>query len=83
LCLGCRRLWEIAENLHRADLTEAERRQHIAEWVKLTAEKVLSGATPLLGGAPKSMGYGRHHRRADINYDRPIGPLGMKFRVTM
>ncbi len=34
------RLWEIAENLHRADLTEAERRQHIAEWVRLTAEKL-------------------------------------------
>ena len=32
------RLWEIAENLHRADLTDDERRVHLAEWVKLTAE---------------------------------------------
>jgi hypothetical protein len=33
------RLWEIAENLHRAELTGAERREHIAEWAKLTGEK--------------------------------------------
>lgn len=33
-----------------AELTEAERREHIAEWVKLTAEKVLHGATPPSGG---------------------------------
>jgi hypothetical protein len=30
------RLWEIAENLHRAELTVAERSRHIAEWVRLT-----------------------------------------------
>jgi ParB-like chromosome segregation protein Spo0J len=30
------RLWEIAENLHRADLTVLERSEHIAEWVRLT-----------------------------------------------
>lgn len=36
------RLWEISENLHRAELTEAERRQHIAERVKLTAGKLLT-----------------------------------------
>ena len=51
------RLWEIAENLHRAELTEAERRQHIAEWVRLTAEKVSHGGTPLPGGKqPKEEG---------------------------
>jgi ParB family chromosome partitioning protein len=32
------RLWEIAENLHRADLTVQERAEHIAEWVRLTEE---------------------------------------------
>jgi hypothetical protein len=32
------RLWEIAENLHRADLTVLERSEHIAEWVRLTEE---------------------------------------------
>jgi ParB family transcriptional regulator, chromosome partitioning protein len=30
------RLWEIAENLHRSELTAAERSKHIAEWIRLT-----------------------------------------------
>jgi hypothetical protein len=29
------RLWEIAENLHRADLTALERAEHISQWIKL------------------------------------------------
>ena len=33
------RLWEIAENLHRAELTVQERAEHIAEWVNLVEEK--------------------------------------------
>lgn len=37
------RLWEIAENLHRADLSAVERNEHVAEWVKLTEVKVVSG----------------------------------------
>jgi ParB/RepB/Spo0J family partition protein len=35
------RLWEIAENLHRADLTALERAENIAEWIRL-ADKVQS-----------------------------------------
>lgn len=51
------RMWELAENLHRAELSEAERREHVAEWVALTAEKVCHGGTPLPGGAqPKESG---------------------------
>jgi len=34
------RLWEIAENLHRAELTVQERADHIAEWVRLTGEVI-------------------------------------------
>jgi hypothetical protein len=30
-------MWEIAENLHRADLTVLERRTQQAEWVRLAA----------------------------------------------
>lgn len=30
------RLWEIAENLHRAELTKLERDEQIAEWIRLT-----------------------------------------------
>jgi ParB family chromosome partitioning protein len=29
------RMWEIAENLHRADLTELQRKEQIAEWIAL------------------------------------------------
>ncbi len=34
------RLWEIAENLHRSELTVLERSEHIAEWIRLTERKV-------------------------------------------
>ena len=33
------RRWEIAENLHRAELTVLERAEHVREWVRLTEEK--------------------------------------------
>ena len=33
------RLWEIAENLHRAELTVQERAEHISEWIKLVNEQ--------------------------------------------
>jgi ParB family chromosome partitioning protein len=32
------RLWEIAENLHRAELTELERDLQLAEWIRLTEQ---------------------------------------------
>jgi ParB-like chromosome segregation protein Spo0J len=34
-----RRLWEIAENLHRSDLTALERSEHIAQWMRLAEER--------------------------------------------
>jgi hypothetical protein len=40
------RLWEIAENLHRADLTSLERSEHIAEWIKLTGERAKAQPAP-------------------------------------
>jgi len=33
------RLWEIAENLHRAELTALERAEHISRWIKLRGER--------------------------------------------
>lgn len=33
-------LWEIAENLHRADLTALQRTTSIGRWIKLTANKI-------------------------------------------
>src|SRR5258708_12710385 len=43
------KLWEISENLHRADLTVLERDEHIAEWVRLTEDK-LGEVGPLSSG---------------------------------
>jgi hypothetical protein len=34
------RLWEIAENLHRAELTALEHDEHVAEWIRLTERKL-------------------------------------------
>jgi ParB/RepB/Spo0J family partition protein len=33
------RLWEIAENLHRADLTALQRDEHVAEWIRLSEKR--------------------------------------------
>ena len=33
------RLWQLAENLHRAELTALERAENEAEWIRLTEEK--------------------------------------------
>ena len=48
-------MWEISENLHRAELTVTERAEHIAEWVKLTREKVAQVAPPG-GRQPRDQG---------------------------
>ena len=48
------RLWEIAENLHRAELSVQERAEHIAEWVRIT-DRVVSAqvARKPKGGRPE------------------------------
>lgn len=33
------KLWEISENLHRAEITTLERAEHISEWVRLVEER--------------------------------------------
>jgi hypothetical protein len=35
-------LWEIAENLHRAELTKLQHDEQVALWIKLTDEKEVS-----------------------------------------
>jgi hypothetical protein len=49
-------LWEIAENLHRADLTVLERSEHVAEWVRLTEDAL---AQRLAQIAPATLSDGR------------------------
>lgn len=51
------RLWEIAENLHRADLSAVERAEHVDEWRKLTLEKVAQVAPPSGGDQPAERGH--------------------------
>ena len=41
-------MWEIAENLHRAELTVLERSEHIAEWVRLTDGQPKAQVAPSL-----------------------------------
>jgi ParB-like nuclease domain len=51
-----RELREIAENLHRAELSQLERSNQIARWAELTATKVSQVETPSGGDQPKEMG---------------------------
>lgn len=48
------RLWEISENLHRAELTKIERDENIAEWIRIVEEEVSAqhGQKPQ-GGRPE------------------------------
>lgn len=73
------RLWEIAENLHRAELTKLERDEQIAEWIKIT-EKISTSQSGSLradgrGGRPagietaaRELGIHRHdaHRAIQV-----------------
>lgn len=43
------RLWEIAENLHRSELTVLERSQHIAEWIRLTEKEEAAAEAEKVG----------------------------------
>ncbi|HVJ31629.1 MAG TPA: ParB/RepB/Spo0J family partition protein [Terriglobia bacterium] len=49
-------LWEIAENLHRAELTALERDEHIARWVDLAEQQKVAQSAPPGGKQPKEAG---------------------------
>ena len=51
------RLWEISENLHRADLRPVERAEHIDEWRRLTLEKGRQVVDPPGGKQPADRGH--------------------------
>jgi ParB/RepB/Spo0J family partition protein len=69
------RLWEIAENLHRADLSKLERDEQIAEWIKIT-ERISSQSERKSVGRPeggveaaaRDLGIHRHdaHRAVQV-----------------
>lgn len=56
------RLWEISENLHRAELSAVERAEHIDEWRRLTVEKGAQVAPPSGGKQPGDRG---HYKTAE------------------
>lgn len=61
-------LWEIAENLHRAELTALERDEQIALWVELTADKARQLDEPLPGGVqPNEKGQAKAARELGIS----------------
>lgn len=47
------RLWEISENLHRADLSKLERDEQIAEWIKITERVSGQSVQKPQGGRPE------------------------------
>src|SRR5215472_12769199 len=64
------RMWEIAENLHRAELTVLERSEQTAEWMRLSGEEKgsqLDQVSPV-GGRGNEGGISRTSR--ELNIDR-------------
>ena len=59
------RMWEIAENLHRAELTVLERDEQIAEWVRIS-DKVSQLGTPIGGAQPAEKGIRKAARELGI-----------------
>jgi hypothetical protein len=60
------RMWEIAENLHRAELTALERSEQIAEWVRL-AGKLFQDET-VSGGRGNEGGVRKAARQLGVNH---------------
>ncbi len=63
---------EIAENLHRADLTVQERADHIAEWVRITGEKLAQQPAQV---APPVRKHG--HAQAPTGINAAVRDLGI------
>jgi len=61
------RMWEIAENLHRAELNAVERAEHIEEWRRLSA-KVANHLPPTGGAQPKEAGVRKAARELGVSH---------------
>jgi hypothetical protein len=67
-----RRLWEVAENLHRAELTALERSEHIEQWIGLAeqrrkATEVSAQIAPKLSQKGVGQGVGGGRPESGIN----------------
>jgi uncharacterized ParB-like nuclease family protein len=65
------RLWEISENLHRAELSVAERSEQIAEWVGLTEAKPGQVVQVSKGGRGKEGGISKAARELPVAGSTP------------
>ena len=71
------RMWEIAENLHRAELSKLERSNEIAEWVKLCDEiRKPAQVAPVSGGRGNESGVNAASR--DLGIDRTEAQRAVK-----
>ena len=61
-------LWEISENLHRAELSGLERDEHINRWRELTLEKVVQNGPPAGGVQPDEKGYRKTARELGVRH---------------
>jgi ParB family chromosome partitioning protein len=70
------RMWEIAENLHRAELTALERAEHVAEWVSLTDRlSAQIGPKGKVGHRPES---GINKASRELGIERKVAQRAVK-----
>ena len=63
-----RRLWTLAENAHRADLTTLQRAEHTVEWDRLVQERAKDGQLARPGGRqPKDRGISKSAKRLGLS----------------
>lgn len=67
------RRWEIAENLHRADLTALQRDEQIAEWVRVTDEIQSAQLAPIESKREDGRGH-----RAESGINRAAREIGVE-----
>lgn len=60
-------MWEIAENLHRSDLTTLQRSEQVARWLELSKGRVSAQVGPKVTGRPPG---GQRAAARDINITR-------------
>jgi ParB/RepB/Spo0J family partition protein len=70
------KLWEIAENLHRAELTKLQHDEQLAMWIKLTENKLAQSA-PVISGGRGHTGGARAASR-DLGIDRDAASRAIK-----
>lgn len=73
------RMWEISENLHRADLSKQERAEQIAEWIELADEKrKLAAARPLSDSGGRGNESGVRAAARDLNIAKTTAQEAVK-----